>query len=141
MYQWKEYNERLVRRGEILISKDVMESWNKELAVMNRNKIGRKYQFPDSFMKILGYVKVYFGLGYRQTEGLIRTYHDIPAIPDHTIIHKRINKLKIQLNSKPVSNVELVVDSSGIKVTNRGEWMVRKWQKHRNGFLKIHVGV
>ncbi|MEM3107497.1 MAG: transposase, partial [Candidatus Nitrosotenuis sp.] len=98
MYQWKEYNERLVRRGEILISKDVMESWNKELAVMNRNKIGRKYQFPDSFMKILGYVKVYFGLGYRQTEGLIRTYHDIPAIPDHTIIHKRINKLKIQLN-------------------------------------------
>ncbi|MEM2785364.1 MAG: IS5 family transposase [Candidatus Nitrosotenuis sp.] len=141
MYQWKEYNERLVRRGEILISKDVMESWNKELAVMNRNKIGRKYQFPDSFMKILGYVKVYFGLGYRQTEGLIRTYHDIPAIPDHTIIHKRINKLKIQLNSKPVSNVELVVDSSGIKVTNRGEWMVRKWQKHRKGFLKIHVGV
>ncbi len=62
MYHWNEYNEKLIRRGEIFISKDVINSWNKELAVMNRNKIGRKYQFPDSFMKILGYVRVYFGL-------------------------------------------------------------------------------
>ncbi|MEM3064785.1 MAG: IS5 family transposase, partial [Candidatus Nitrosotenuis sp.] len=81
------------------------------------------------------------GVQYRQTEGLIRTYHDIPAVPDHTIIHKRINKLKIQLNRRPVSNIQLVVDSTGIKLTNRGEWIAQKWQKHRKGFLKIHVGV
>jgi len=72
---------------------------------------------------------------------LIRTYHDISAVPDHTIIHKRINRLKIPLNRRPAANMELVVDSSGIKLTNRGEWMRHKWQKHRKGFLKIHVGV
>jgi hypothetical protein len=62
MISWNEYNERLVRRGEIFISKDVIQNWNKELVVMNRNKRGRRYRFPDSFMKILGYVRVYFGL-------------------------------------------------------------------------------
>lgn len=91
MIDRNQYNERLVRRGEIFISNDLINSWNKELAVMNRNKRGRRYLFPDSFMKLLGYVRVYFGLGYRQTEGLIRTYgRTIPAVPDYTAIHKRI---------------------------------------------------
>jgi hypothetical protein len=50
---------------------------------MNSNKTGRKYQFPDSFMKILGYIHVYFGLPYRQTEGLIKSYGVVmPAVPD-----------------------------------------------------------
>lgn len=141
MYDWRIYNERLVRRGEIFISTDIIKSWNKELAVMNSNKRGRRFLYPDSFMKTLGYVRVYFGLPYRQTEGLIRTYYDIPAVPDHTVIHKRINKLKIELNRRPAANTELVVDSSGIKLTNRGEWLAHKWQKRRKGFLKIQVGV
>ncbi len=143
MYQWNEYNSRLVKRGEIFISTDIMQSWNKELAVMNRNKIGRKYQFPDSFMKILGYVRVYFGLPYRQTEGLIRTYGtSIPAVPDYTAIHKRINRLDIGIKPVlPKGNIVLALDSTGIKVTNRGEWMAHKWQKKRKGFLKMHVGV
>lgn len=141
MIDWHQYNERLVRRGEILISKDLIKSWNKELAIMNCNKKGRKFLYPDSFMKMLGYVRVYFGLPYRQTEGLIRAYHDIAAIPDHTVIHKRINKLRIHLNRRPAASIELVVDSSGIKLTNRGEWLTHKWKKHRKGFLKIHVGV
>jgi hypothetical protein len=143
MYQWNEYNEKLIRRGKILTSKDVMKNWNKELAVMNRNKIGRKYQFPDSFMKILGYVRVYFGLPYRQTEGLMKSYGAaIPVVPDYTAIHKRISRFDIDI--KPISskgNIVLAVDSTGIKVTNRSDWMRHKWGRKRRGFLKIHVGV
>lgn len=121
MYDWRIYNERLVRRGEIFISTDIINSWNKELAVMNRGKRGRQYRFPDSFMKILGYVKVYFGLGYRQTEGLIRTYgSSIPAIPDYTAIHKRITGLALKHEHiKKLHKIILVADSSGIKLTNR----------------------
>jgi hypothetical protein len=141
MYNWNDYNERLVRRGEILISKNIIKSWHKELAVMNYKKKGRKFLYPDSFIIILGYARVYFGLGYRQTEGLIRTYHNIPGTPDFTVIHKRISKLKINLNRRPVQDIQLVVDSTGIKQTNRGDWIAQKWQKHRKGFLKIHVGV
>ena len=33
------------------------------------------------------------------------------------------------------------MDSTGIKVTNRGEWIKEKWFKERRVFIKIHVAV
>ena len=33
MNYWKQYNERLVFRDEIFISKDVVNDWDKELAI------------------------------------------------------------------------------------------------------------
>ena len=36
----------------------------------------------------------------------------------------------------------ITVDSTGIKVTNRGQWMNEKWStQNRKGYLKIHVAV
>ena len=32
------------------------------------------------------------------------------------------------------------LDSSGAKVTNRGEWMRQKW-KVRRGWIKVHIAV
>ncbi len=141
MVDWHQYNEKLVRRGKILISDDCFKRWDKELAEMNCRKQGRKFLFPESFMKLVGYARAYFGLPYRQTEGLLRTYSDtIPMIPDCTAIHKRINKLNIKVNPDLGNDVIIAIDSTGIKVANRGEWMRDKW-KRRRGFLKIHVGV
>jgi len=141
MYDWHQYNERLVRRGEILISDDCFKNWDKELAEMNCRKQGRKFLFPESFMKIVGYAKVYFGLPYRQTEGLLRTYSTkIPKVPDYTAIHKRINRLDVAVDTKVGNDITIAIDSTGIKVANRGEWMREKWNRRR-GFLKIHVGV
>jgi hypothetical protein len=40
---WKNYNESLVRRGEILLDFDVIDNWNTELIEMNKNKEGRKF--------------------------------------------------------------------------------------------------
>ena len=34
----------------------------------------------------------------------------------------------------------IAVDSTGIKVTNRGEWMREKWKIHR-GWIKVHLAV
>jgi hypothetical protein len=36
--------------------------------------------------------------------------------------------------------VVIAVDSSGIKVTNRGEWMREMWKIHR-GWIKVHQAV
>ena len=33
----------------------------------------------------------------------------------------------------------IAVDSTGIKVTNRGQWMQDKWNVRTKGYLKIHV--
>ena len=36
----------------------------------------------------------------------------------------------------------IAIDSTGIKVTNRGQWMDEKWNtQNRKGYLKIHVAV
>lgn len=41
------------------------------------------------------------------------------------------------------NDIVIAVDSTGIKVTNRGEWILDKWKnkKIRKGFIKIHVAV
>ena len=57
MRNWKNYNESLVRRGEILLDFDVIDNWNTELIEMNKNKEGRKFVYPDSFIKLLIDVK------------------------------------------------------------------------------------
>ena len=37
-------------------------------------------------------------------------------------------------------NFVIAIDSTGIKVTNRGEWIRHKW-KVKRGYLKIHIAV
>ena len=74
---------------------------------------------------------------------MVRAYcNRIPAVPDFTSIHKRVNKLDITIDENSIGNdneIILAIDSTGIKVANRGEWMRQKWHMRR-GFLKIHVG-
>ena len=146
MRNWKNYNESLVKRGEILLDFDVIDNWNTELIEMNMNKEGRKFVYPDSFIKLLGYMRVYFHLPYRQTEGVVREHasNTLPSIPNYSNISRRINRLDININNKNNNNNDdyfvIAVDSTGIKVTNRGEWIRHKWNVKR-GYLKIHVAV
>lgn len=63
-----------------------------------------------------------------------------PKVPDYTAIYKRVNRLDIKVDPQVGNDVTIAVDSTGIKVANRGEWMRDKW-KRRRGFLKMHVGV
>lgn len=139
---WKKYNKSLVRRGEIMLSFDVIESWSQELKEMNRGKEGHRYVYPESFMEALGYCHVYLHLPFRQTEGLIKSHlKEKIKTPTYSAIWKRVNKLHIKINPKLGKDIIIAIDSTGIKVTNRGEWMRQKWQKRIRGFLKIHVAV
>jgi len=36
---------------------------------MNENKEGRKFVYPESFILFIGYMRRYFHLPYKQTEG------------------------------------------------------------------------
>lgn len=61
----------LVKRGEVLLDFDIIDNWYFELEreKMNKGKEGRKFAYPDSFIKkLLGYRRAYFHLPYRQTE-------------------------------------------------------------------------
>lgn len=145
---WKNYNESLVKRGEVLLSFDVIDNWDTELEKMNEGKEGKKFVYPDSFIKLLGYMRAYFHLPYRQTEGVVRAHatNTVPSIPDYSRICRRINRLNITISDDDKSSLQhddyfvIAIDSTGIKVSNRGEWIRHKWNVKR-GYLKIHVAV
>ncbi|HEX2409358.1 MAG TPA: transposase [Nitrososphaeraceae archaeon] len=65
----KKYNESLVKKGEVLLDIDVIDSWHLELEEMNKDKEGRKFVYPDLFIKLLKYMRAYFHLPYKQTDG------------------------------------------------------------------------
>ena len=127
MRNWKKYNESLVKRGEILLDFDVIDNWDNELEEMNKDKEGRKFVYPDSFIKLLGYMRAYFHLPYRQTEGVVRAHaaNTLPSIPDYSNISRRINRLDIKISDDDKSSLHddsfvIAIDSTGVKVTNRG---------------------
>jgi len=76
----------------VLLDFDVIDNWYLELEKMNEGKKGRKFVYPDLFIKLLGYMRAYFHLPYRQTEGVIRKHasNTLPSIPDYSRICKRI---------------------------------------------------
>lgn len=143
---WRKYNESLVKRGELYLTLSFLKNWDRDLEQINRGKLGRKFDSPWAFIEFLMLVHVIFGLPYRRMEGFLRKLSNfIPQIKpaDYTTIWRRGSKLDIKLAdtiSASNESVVIAVDSSGIKVTNRGEWMREKWKLHR-GWIKVHLAV
>jgi hypothetical protein len=141
---WKDYNEALVKRGSILLDLDFVANWSVELKTMNEAKEGARFRYPESFVKLLAVVHAYI-LPYRQLEGFTRAlsqHVDGLKAPDYTTIWWRVSKMKVELDSsiERDRDVTIAVDSSGIKVSNRGEWIRHKW-KVKRGFIKVHIAV
>ena len=87
-------------------------------------------------------------LPYRQLEGFLNVMsvhvQKLKEVPDYTTMWWRVIRVKVKLN--PEINPErdvvtIAVDSTGIKVTNRGEWIREKWNKQnkKRGFIKIYT--
>jgi len=135
----------IVRRCHVLLDFEVLNRWDHELSQMNLGKVGEPYYFPDPFIEILGLVKKYFHLSfrelpYRQMVAIVVIDHatKVPNIPHYSTISRRINNLEIKINEKLGDDIVIALDSTGIKLANRGEWMQRKWHV-RKGYLKIHI--
>jgi len=141
---WREYNESLVRRGEILLDFSVLDEWKEELGKMNEGKEGARFEYPEPFMRLLAYLHVFFHLPYRQEEGFVKAlskHIDGLKAPDWSSIHKRVNRMDFELvGVKTDQPISIAIDSSGIKVSNSGDWIRKKW-KVKKGYLKIHLAV
>ncbi|MEJ7642770.1 MAG: IS5 family transposase [Candidatus Nitrosocosmicus sp.] len=147
---WTGYNESLVRRGEMLFDSGFLQNWRAELKKMNERKEGPHYRYPNSLISLLATVHVYL-LPYRQLEGFLRMMSIYvkklkEMVPDFTTIWWRVEMMKINLDPKinpEKDDIIIAVHSTGIKVTNRGEWILDKWKNKRirKGFIKIHVAV
>lgn len=87
-------------------------------------------------------ILVLFNLPYRQTGGFVRALKRFVLgleKPDHTTIHRHVSKLNLNLAdslSRSEQPVLIAIDASGVKVTNRGDWIREKW-KRRKGYPKM----
>ena len=119
MVDWPSYNESLVRRGQVLLDFDVLDGWDHELSQMNLGKVREPYFYPDSFIELLGYMRAYFHLPYRQTQGVVIAHaNKVPNTPHYSTISRRINRLEIKINEKLGNDIVIALDSTGIKVAN-----------------------
>jgi hypothetical protein len=143
---WRKYNESLVRRGDITFwfDEDVIDAWEHE---NDEPKVGRPYIYSDTAIECLLVLRELFRLPYRQTEGLGRALVKLMqielTIPDFTSLAKRAGKLGISLDvTRCQGPIDVVVDSTGLKVFGEGEWKMRKHGKSkRRTWRKLHLVV
>jgi len=136
---WISYNEDLVVRGEFLLELDWVMSWNSELEEMNKNKVGRPYEYPESLIKLQAIWYQWFD--YRGIEGITRKLVEIAKLPgfnDYSTINRRINKLDVEFQLPKNKNICVSVDKSGMKFENSGEYRARMYGKKRK-FLAVKI--
>ncbi len=140
---WKGYNKAAIRRGEILLDMDFIDSWPNELARMNEGKVGKPFVYPESFLVMLSVVHAYL-LPYRQLEEFTKvlTKH-VGGLhtPDYTSIAWRVAKMDVKIDPSIMKEdvIVIAVDSTGTKVANKGELLREKW--YVRGFIKMHIVV
>lgn len=143
---WRSYNQSLVNRGDITLwfSEAVLESWGHDNKVI---RPGRPFVYSDLAIETLLTLRELFRLPYRQTEGLGRALVKLMgvdvAIPHHTSLTKRAAKLNVSISvEKTRGPIDVVVDSTGLKVYGEGEWKVKKHgTEGRRTWRKLHLAV
>ena len=143
---WKDYNESLVRRGDITFwfDDDVIDAWEHD---NDEPKNGRPFTYSDTAIECLLMLRELFRLPYRQTEGLGRALAQMMratvTIPDYTSLAKRAARLEIALDvASRQGPIDIVVDSTGLKVFGEGEWKTRKHGvSKRRTWRKLHLAI
>ena len=148
LIDWKVYNNGLIKRGEILLDFDIFKNWEKEVSAMNKNKVGARYQYPDSFILFLLRLKIMFQIDYRTLQGienkLIVFIPQAKKSANYSTLQRRLKKLKLNLEIYQEEQIqqEIAGDASGLKTSNRGEY---RMSKYRNGvkkrYVKLHIAV
>lgn len=140
---WNAYNQSLVERGNITIwfSDEALENWEH---AGNEGKVGRPFVYSDTAIECLLTIRELLKLPYRQTEGFGRSLVAMlgarVAIPNYSSLAKRAGKLNISLGiADKQGDIDIVVDSTGMKVFGEGEWQMRTHGKSKR--RKLHLSV
>lgn len=146
MRDWKKVNEKYVKEGQLYLSFDFVDLWQKEVEESNVGKEGARYRYPESLIRFCSVLKVVFGLGYRQEQGVLQSlsrWVSLPRVISYSQMQRRITTLGLDIVESlahPEDGQVIAIDSTGIKLYNSGEW-IREKHKKRKPFLKLHVAV
>ena len=140
---WSEYDKALVQRGSITfwLSEDFEKNW----LYTGEKQRGSQFDYSDQAILVMLTVKEVFHLTNRQTEGFMRSLFAMLKIalpvPDHSTLSKRGKDLKVNLPKRTNQSLNIVMDSTGLKIYGEGEWKVRQHGvSKRRTWRKLHVG-
>jgi hypothetical protein len=128
-------------RGDITlwISQDAIDAWTPPQTGKRR----AQPLYSDLAIETALSLRLLFSLPLRQTEGflgsLLRLMDLMLPCPDHTTLSRRNATVEIRQQVRRTSPgpVDLIVDSTGLKVCGQGEWhgqkhgkkKVKRWKK------------
>ncbi|MEA3514346.1 MAG: IS5/IS1182 family transposase [Nanoarchaeota archaeon] len=136
----KQYQAELLKRYEIYLDLDWVESWEDELKEMNKGKRGAPYQFPNSMIEFQALLVEKFST--RGAEAITRKlegYKLIPKCNDHATIHRRILKINLKFSIPKGVEIHEGTDGSGFKMTNAGEYFQSTYGQTRRKFARVVI--
>ncbi len=141
---WSSYNEALRRRGSLLVWLDREMEW----LAPKRGRPGRPETFSDAAIQFCLSIKVLFGLARRQTIGMVTSLLKMAGlehwpVPDFSTLCRRQKTVAIQIPYRRAGGtLNLLVDSTGVKVLGDGEWQARKHgPSRRRQWRKVHLAM
>jgi predicted metal-binding protein len=127
-----------------------IKSQRRDLAKMNRKKVGRPFLYPDSYVQFLAFIKIGFCISYRTVQGIVRALAEYMKIEEihFTQLRRRIKKICTNVqnvyknkNNMIDESITLVIDASGLTTSKKGNYIENKWKKERREYLKLHIAV
>jgi hypothetical protein len=140
---WPEYNAALRRRGSLLVWLDREMEW----LASPSGRPGHPETFSDAAIQFCLSIKVLFGLALRQTMGMVASLLRMAGldwpVPDFSTLCRRQKTVSIQIPFRRSDGpLNLLVDSTGVKMRGDGEWQVRKHGPgRRRQWRKVHLAM
>jgi transposase len=141
---WSEYNEALRQRGSLTVwfTDEALAAWK----AAPRTTPGGQPHYSDLAITTALTLRAVFHLALRQTEGLIGSVLqllglDLP-VPDFSTLSRRAQSLELPAQPRATGGaIHLLVDSSGLKLSGPGEWLIEKHgTSRRRSWRKLHIG-
>jgi len=122
------------------------ENFEKTWCYTGSSQRGSQFDYSEQAIKIMLTVKNVFHLSNRAAEGFVRSLFVLLkvalSVPDHTTLSRRGKTLKVKLPKRVSGHIDIVMDSTGLKIYGEGEWKVRTHGKSkRRTWRKLHLGV
>ena len=141
---WSEYDAALRQRGSLTVwfTEEAIAAWRAE----PRTTRGGQPHYSALAITTALTLRAVFRLALRQTEGLIGSVIRLLgldlAIPDHSTLSRRAETPAVAGPPSSAEPVHLLVDSTGLKLSGAGEWLVEKHgTSRRRSWRKLHIGV
>jgi len=124
----KAYQDELLKRYEIYLDLDWVDSWDDELAEMNKGKRGKPYEYPKSMIEFQALLMEKFSSrGAESFTRQLQKHNLLLRCNDHSTIHRRVTELDLQFEIPKGNKLHIGHDGSGMKMTNAGEYFQSRY--------------